>query len=215
MRRGATVGLEAHHVIAGADIDGARGHAAAPATIDRDLGGLGVGVDEQRARGGAGGALGGGDAGLDLGADAVDLGGQRQLEADQGGGVGARGGVVLRRDLAGQPPEQQARGQLDLAGDDQTLGDELVDDVTLSPDEVTLSHEVDALLDEWIGTLTQREREVLEARYGLHGHNPETLDVLSERLGLTRERVRQVQNEALLKLKRYLGRRGITQDKLI
>ncbi|MBL0245419.1 MAG: sigma-70 family RNA polymerase sigma factor [Rhodoferax sp.] len=104
---------------------------------------------------------------------------------------------------------------LDLAGDDQTLGDELVDDVTLSPDEVTLSHEVDALLDEWIGTLTQREREVLEARYGLHGHNPETLDVLSERLGLTRERVRQVQNEALLKLKRYLGRRGITQDKLI
>ena len=104
---------------------------------------------------------------------------------------------------------------LDLAGDDQTLGDGLVDDVTLSPDEVTLSHEVDALLDEWIGTLTQREREVLEARYGLHGHNPETLDVLSERLGLTRERVRQVQNEALLKLKRYLGRRGITQDKLI
>jgi RNA polymerase nonessential primary-like sigma factor len=104
---------------------------------------------------------------------------------------------------------------LDLAGDDQTLGDELVDDVTLSPDEVTLSHEVDALLDEWIGTLTQREREVLEARYGLHGHDPETLDVLSERLGLTRERVRQVQNEALLKLKRYLGRRGITQDKLI
>jgi len=104
---------------------------------------------------------------------------------------------------------------LDLAGDDQTLGDGLVDDVTLSPDEVTLSHEVDALLDEWIGTLTQREREVLEARYGLHGHDPETLDVLSERLGLTRERVRQVQNEALLKLKRYLGRRGITQDKLI
>ena len=122
----------------------------------------------------------------------------------------------------GNAEARQRRGEirgfnsdLDLAGDDQTLGDGLVDDVTLSPDEVTLSHEVDALLDEWIGTQTQREREVLEARYGLHGHDPETLDVLSERLGLTRERVRQVQNEALLKLKRYLGRRGITQDKLI
>jgi len=39
--------------------------------------------------------------------------------------------------------------------------------------------------------------------------------VLSHRLGLTRERVRQVQNEALLKLKRYLARRGITREALL
>jgi RNA polymerase nonessential primary-like sigma factor len=104
---------------------------------------------------------------------------------------------------------------LDRSGDDQTLGDGLVDELALTPEDVTLSHEVDLLLEEWIGTLSAREREVLEGRFGLHDHDPETLDTLSVRLGLTRERVRQVQNEALLKLKRYLTRRGITRQSVI
>lgn len=104
---------------------------------------------------------------------------------------------------------------LDRTDGDQTLGDGLVDEMALAPEDVTLSHEVDQLLEEWIGTLTPREREVLEGRFGLHDHDPETLDTLSVRLGLTRERVRQVQNEALLKLKRYLGRRGITRQSVI
>ena len=49
----------------------------------------------------------------------------------------------------------------------------------------------------------------------MHDREPETLEVLSTRLGLTCERVRQVQNEALSKLKRYLARRGITLDALL
>ncbi len=104
---------------------------------------------------------------------------------------------------------------LDRSEGDQTMGDGLVDEFTLAPEDVTLSHEVDKLLEEWIATLTPREREVLEGRFGLHDHDPETLDTLSVRLGLTRERVRQVQNEALLKLKRYLGRRGITRQSVL
>jgi len=104
---------------------------------------------------------------------------------------------------------------LDRTGDDQTLGDGLVDELTLGPEDITLSHEVDLLLEEWIATLTNRERAVLEGRFGLHDQEPETLDVLSVRLGLTRERVRQVQNEALSKLKRYLTRRGITRQSLM
>jgi RNA polymerase nonessential primary-like sigma factor len=104
---------------------------------------------------------------------------------------------------------------LDRTDGDQTLGDGLVDDLTLAPEDVTLLHEVDQLLEEWIAMLTPREREVLEGRFGLHDHDPETLDTLSLRLGLTRERVRQVQNEALVKLKRYLGRRGITRHSVM
>jgi RNA polymerase nonessential primary-like sigma factor len=104
---------------------------------------------------------------------------------------------------------------LDRSDGDQTMGDGLVDELTMAPDDVTLSHEVDRLLEDWIATLTPREREVLEGRFGLHDHDPETLDTLSVRLGLTRERVRQVQNEALLKLKRYLGRRGITRQSVL
>jgi RNA polymerase nonessential primary-like sigma factor len=104
---------------------------------------------------------------------------------------------------------------LDRTDGDQTMGDGLVDELTVAPDDATLAHEVDRLLEDWIATLTPREREVLEGRFGLHDHDPETLDTLSVRLGLTRERVRQVQNEALLKLKRYLGRRGITRQSVL
>ncbi len=104
---------------------------------------------------------------------------------------------------------------LDRSGDEQTLGDSLVDEVGAGPHEITLAHEVDELLERWVATLTGREREVLEGRYGLHDREPETLDVLSVRLGLTRERVRQVQNEAVQKLKRLVGRKGITRESFI
>lgn len=104
---------------------------------------------------------------------------------------------------------------LDPTAEEGSLGDSLVDELTQGPEAAALSHEVDKLLDSWIAALTPREREVIEARFGLHEREPETLDSLSMRMGLTRERVRQVQNEALFKLKRHLARRGITRDALM
>ena len=104
---------------------------------------------------------------------------------------------------------------LDNSGEEHTLGDSLVDLLALDPEDITQAHEVDHLLDTWVATLSDREREVLEGRYGLHGRDPETLDVLSARLNLTRERVRQLQNEALFKLKRYITRRGIKREFLL
>jgi RNA polymerase nonessential primary-like sigma factor len=104
---------------------------------------------------------------------------------------------------------------LDRTGDEQTLGDSLVDELTVDPEGMTLAHEVEELLERWVATLSSREREVLEGRFGLHDREPETLDVLSIRLGLTRERVRQVQNEALAKLKRHVTRRGIKRESLL
>ena len=104
---------------------------------------------------------------------------------------------------------------LDRSGEDQTLGDTLVDLLAVDPEHAALSLEVDALLEQWVGSLSNREREVLEARFGLHNREPETLDVLSERLSLTRERVRQIQNEALAKIKRYVHKRGFKRDSLL
>lgn len=101
------------------------------------------------------------------------------------------------------------------AGTEQTLGDSLVDDVTLDPVGVTQAHEVERFLADWIDTLSDREKDVLQGRFGLDNRDFETLEVLSNRLGLTRERVRQVQNEALSKLKSYLVRRGITRDAVL
>lgn len=104
---------------------------------------------------------------------------------------------------------------LDTSGDEHTLADTMADDQSADPTGVTQNHEVERLLENWIDALTAREKEVLEGRYGLHDREPETLEVLSERLNLTRERVRQIQNEALLKLRGHLSRKGIDRDALL
>jgi RNA polymerase nonessential primary-like sigma factor len=103
---------------------------------------------------------------------------------------------------------------VDRSDDEHTLGDFMADELALDPTGVTQNHEVERLLAGWIETLTHREKEVLEGRFGLHQREPETLEVLSDRLGLTRERVRQIQNEALTKLKRQMARSGVDRDSL-
>ena len=97
-----------------------------------------------------------------------------------------------------------------------TLADTVAsDDEQGDPTDVTQTHEVARLLDQWVHALDAREREVLEGRYGLRDREPETLEVLSVRLGLTRERVRQIQNEALAKMRRQLIRSGVGRDALL
>jgi RNA polymerase nonessential primary-like sigma factor len=102
----------------------------------------------------------------------------------------------------------------DRNDEDHTLGESMADELAVDPTGVTQNHEVERLLDNWIDALSGREREVLEGRFGLHDREPETLEVLSDRLGLTRERVRQIQNEALLKLRRHMVRNGISKEAL-
>jgi len=97
-----------------------------------------------------------------------------------------------------------------------TLADTVASaDGNADPTGVTHTHEVERLLEGWIEALNEREREVLAGRYGLHEREPETLEVLSLRLGLTRERVRQIQNEALVKIRRQLSRCGVDRDALL
>jgi RNA polymerase nonessential primary-like sigma factor len=103
---------------------------------------------------------------------------------------------------------------MDRSDDEHTLGDSMADELAIDPTGVTQNHEVEKLLNNWIEALSNREKEVLEGRFGLHDREPETLEVLSDRLGLTRERVRQIQNEALLKLKRHMVRNGIDKEAL-
>jgi RNA polymerase nonessential primary-like sigma factor len=103
---------------------------------------------------------------------------------------------------------------VERSDDEHTLGDFMADEFALDPTGVTHNHEVERLLSGWIETLTHREKEVLEGRFGLRQREPETLEVLSDRLGLTRERVRQIQNEALTKLKRQMARSGVDRDSL-
>jgi len=97
-------------------------------------------------------------------------------------------------------------------GASESLMDSVADDGATDPMSLTLSNEVERLLEHGLGELNDREREVLAGRYGLRDREPETLEVLAERLGLTRERIRQIQQEALVKLKRRMLRHGIDRD---
>jgi RNA polymerase nonessential primary-like sigma factor len=52
-------------------------------------------------------------------------------------------------------------------------------------------------------------------RFGLDNDDPATLETLAEEMGVTRERVRQIQQEALVKLKRAMAARGVVRDSLL
>ncbi|MEO8123268.1 MAG: RNA polymerase sigma factor RpoS [Burkholderiales bacterium] len=96
--------------------------------------------------------------------------------------------------------------------DAETLLDAVADEQSIDPMNLTLGHEVESLLSHGLETLDTREREVLVGRYGLHGREPETLEVLAGRFRLTRERVRQIQQEALAKLRRSMARNGVDKQ---
>jgi RNA polymerase nonessential primary-like sigma factor len=68
---------------------------------------------------------------------------------------------------------------------------------------------------QWVNQLSKRERSVIERRYGLNGHEDSTLENLAEELGLTRERVRQIQLEALAHLRRMMTHANISKDSLM
>ena len=97
---------------------------------------------------------------------------------------------------------------------DYTLGELLVDELSADPTGVTESRETGRMVDRCMGALTDHERRVLEGRFGFANRDPETLNALSVRLGLPRERVRQIQSEALIKLKQLMLGSGISRDSL-
>jgi RNA polymerase nonessential primary-like sigma factor len=91
---------------------------------------------------------------------------------------------------------------------------ELVPDPGQAPERYVALHELQRLLQRWLEDLPVRQRLVIERRYGLNGDDPATLDDLARELGLTRERVRQIQQEALARLHQTLEARGVQRDAL-
>ena len=74
---------------------------------------------------------------------------------------------------------------------------------------------VSAHIDEWLDQLEDKHRQVMIRRFGLKNCDRATLEVVGEELGVTRERVRQIQIEGLRKLRKILDREGIKLDNLI
>jgi RNA polymerase nonessential primary-like sigma factor len=96
-----------------------------------------------------------------------------------------------------------------------TIGEAVADENSPDPAELLQSNELGHLLEDWLSQLTDRQRVVIERRYGLHGVDVATLDTIATDLDLTRERVRQIQMEGLDRLRKIIKRGGISQDSLL
>jgi RNA polymerase nonessential primary-like sigma factor len=101
----------------------------------------------------------------------------------------------------------------DREGDDAVI-DRVADERAADPSGPAAGAEIRHLVEAELGALNEREREVLAGRFGLDDRDPETLEALAVRLKLTRERVRQIQREALQKLRRSMARHGIGPEAL-
>ncbi|MGH8685336.1 MAG: RNA polymerase sigma factor RpoS [Nitrosospira sp.] len=93
-----------------------------------------------------------------------------------------------------------------------SIGDVMADDQTLGPDLMLEKSEIKHRVQEWLNRLSEKQRYIIEQRYGLNGDETQTLEQLAERLDLTRERVRQIQLEALQTLRVILRCDGVSKD---
>lgn len=80
------------------------------------------------------------------------------------------------------------------------------------PANIVSNEDILANLGDWLEMLPERHQEILARRFGLKGFDASTLEEVGEEVGLTRERVRQLQIEALTKLKRIISREGLSMS---
>ncbi|WP_110709499.1 RNA polymerase sigma factor RpoS [Salinicola sp. CR57] len=100
------------------------------------------------------------------------------------------------------------------AESDKPLIDTLADENEVGPESNLVDDDVKQHVDEWLVELSDKQREVVLRRFGLRGHEAATLEEVGEEIGLTRERVRQIQVEALKKLRRMLEKQGLSMDSI-
>ncbi|AEG10510.1 RNA polymerase, sigma 70 subunit, RpoD subfamily [Shewanella baltica OS183] len=102
-----------------------------------------------------------------------------------------------------------------LGGDnDKALLDILADDDNVGPDYKVQDEDISNSVVKWLNELNTKQREVLARRFGLLGYEPSTLEDVGAEIGLTRERVRQIQVEALKRLRDLLGSQGLSVEAL-
>jgi RNA polymerase nonessential primary-like sigma factor len=96
--------------------------------------------------------------------------------------------------------------------EDKGLFEVLTMDGDCGPEEEVQDSDIKVSIVRWLEDLNPKQREVLARRFGLLGYEPSTLEDVGSEIGLTRERVRQIQVEALRRLKDVLGQQGLSLE---
>ena len=93
-----------------------------------------------------------------------------------------------------------------------SIGEAIPDEQGVLPDAHLQQAEVEKYVHEWLSQLTEKQRSVIERRFGLNGHDISTLESVAAAHHITRERVRQIQMEALQNLRKILRRNGVLKE---
>lgn len=100
------------------------------------------------------------------------------------------------------------------ADSDRLVVDTLFDENVKDPGALFQSSELKDCIAAWLHELSDKQREILCRRFGLNGYDSDTLENVGQEIGLTRERVRQIQIEALKRLKLIMGKEGVAREVL-
>jgi RNA polymerase nonessential primary-like sigma factor len=95
------------------------------------------------------------------------------------------------------------------------LGDTIADERARDPMDLLHNDKLRATVEAWLDDLPDKQREVVEYRFGLRGRDTATLEEVGQLVGVTRERVRQIQLDALARLRRRLEENGHSLDTLV
>jgi RNA polymerase nonessential primary-like sigma factor len=101
-----------------------------------------------------------------------------------------------------------------VADQDKSLIDTVADISTLSPESHAETNDLSSALEGWLQQLPEKQKEVLVRRFGLMNHYEQTLEQIGSEIGLTRERVRQIQVDGLRRLRDLLHQHDLSSDDL-
>jgi len=96
--------------------------------------------------------------------------------------------------------------------EDRVLLDAIADEANPEPSVILQDENVHHNIEAWLDRLNDKQREVVERRFGLHGYERSTLEEVGKEIGVTRERVRQIQMDALKRLREILESEGFSED---
>jgi RNA polymerase nonessential primary-like sigma factor len=92
---------------------------------------------------------------------------------------------------------------------EKSVLDTIADDTVNDPCQMLQDDDISHSLDHWLDDLTEKQREVIARRFGLRGYETSTLEEVGHEIGLTRERVRQIQVEALKRMREIMEKQGL------